>query len=227
MSVEILTAAAAADKIRIYLRRDTLRPYFVVADVAQECRELAKIFGDFNRIYVSDFCAGDSLLDSDLLVEELSRLTADTFCFGLGEYIYFTGQENILRSLQDKNFGQKIIFVCRGIAHLLERLADEDFKFRANQICRVAGRESFDVTKYDPAINIATDARNFAELLKLLESGGHSATVQTNLSLANVKAIDTFYDALQNREPNFIALIGWCNVNDSLLTISIITVTTT
>ncbi|MBR0261337.1 MAG: BREX-4 system phosphatase PglZ, partial [Selenomonadaceae bacterium] len=121
----------------------------------------------------------------------------------LGEYIFFTAQEEILRALQDKSFNRKVIFVCRGIANLLERLADEDFKFRTNQICRIEGKVNFSVVKYNPALNFPTDAQNFSELLKLMESGKTSATVQTNLPLENVTAINNFYDAIKNQEPHF------------------------
>ena len=198
--MEILSIEDAAKKIRIYLSRDTLRPYFIISDGAAEFK---KFFGDFERIYISEICAGDFFIDTDSLIDKLNALTRDALVFGLGEYIYFTGQEDILRALQDKNFNRKVIFVCRGVANLLERLADEDFKFRTNHICRVKGKVNFSVVKYNPAINFATDAKNFSELLKLLERGKSSATVQTNLPLVNVQEIKTFYDAIKNREPQF------------------------
>ena len=200
--MEILNVNDAVKKIRHYLSRDTLRPYFIISDGATDFK---KIFGNFERIYISEICAGDFFLDTDLLVEKLNTLTKNALVFGLGEYIYFTAQENILYSLQDKNFNRKVIFVCRGIANLLERLADEDFKFRTNHICRVKGKVNFSVVKYNPAINFPTDAKNFSELLKLLEGGKSSATVQTDLPLANVQDINTFYDAIKNREPHFSA----------------------
>ena len=198
--MEILSVEDAAKKIRIYLSRDTLRPYFVISDGAAEFK---KFFGDFEQIYISDFCEGDFFVDTDLLIDKLNALTRDALFFGLGEYIFFTGQENILRTLQDKNFNRKVIFVCRGVANLLESLADEDFKFRTNQICRVEGTKNFSVVKYTPAINFPTDAKNFSELLKLTERGKNFVSVQTNLPLVNVKEIKNFYDAIKNREPHF------------------------
>ena len=198
--MEILSIADAVKKIRNYLNRDTLRPYFVVSDGNADFK---KFLDDFERIYISDICTGDFLLDTDLLVEKLDTLTNNTIVFGLGEYIFFTAQEEILRALQDKSFNRKVIFVFRGIANLLERLADEDFKFRTNQICRIEGKVNFSVVKYNPALNFPTDAQNFSELLKLMESGKTSATVQTNLPLRNVKEINNFYDAIKNQEPHF------------------------
>ncbi len=198
--MEILSIADAVKKIRIYLNRDTLSPYFVVSDGNADFK---KFLGDFDKIYISDLCKGDFLLDTDLLVEKLDALTNNALVFGLGEYIFFTAQEDILRALQDKSFNRKVIFVCRGIANLLERLADEDFKFRTNQICRIEGKVNFSVVKYNPALNFPTDAQNFSELLKLMESGKTSATVQTNLPLENVTAINNFYDAIKNQEPHF------------------------
>ena len=203
MNVEILTVEDAVRKIQIYLKRDDMRPYFVMADV-ETCAELKKIFGDFERIHVSDFCAGDSPLDTDLLVEKLRLAAGNALCFGLGEYVYFTGQENILRSLHDRNFNRKAIFICRGVENVLERLAEEDGKFRANQLCKVADVENFSVVKYNPAINFETDAENFSELLRLLESGRqNSLTVKSYLPLVNVREINSFHDAIKNREQSF------------------------
>ena len=200
--MEILSVTDAVKKIRIYLRHDTLRPYFVISDGAADFK---KSFDNLKQIYISDFCAGDFFLDVDLLVEKLNMLTNNALVFGLGEYVYLTGQKNILRLLQDKNFMQKIIFVCRGIANLLEGLADEDFKFRTNHICRVEGKVNFSIVKYSSTINFPTDAKNFSELLKLLEHGKDSSTVKTNLPLVNVQEINTFYDAIKYQNPHFTA----------------------
>ena len=198
--MEILSVNDALNKIRIYLSRDTLKPYFVISGGTAEFKRL---FDNFEPIYISDICAGDFFIDTDLLVEKLNTPANNAIVFGLGEYIYFTGQENILRSLQDKNFNRKVIFVCRGVANLLERLADEDFKFRTNHICRVEGRENFSVVKYSPAINFSTDVKNFSELLKCLEADENNLTVQTNLPLVNVQEINTFYDAIKYQNPHF------------------------
>ena len=152
MSVEILSVATAAEKIGVYLKRDTLRPYFVIADGEEETEELEKHFGGFERINVSGFYAGDARLDTDMLIEKLNSVETNAIVFGLGEYIYRTGQENILRALQDRNFNGKIIFACRGISKLLERIADEDRKFAAHRLCNVGGKLSFPVGK--PAVDV-------------------------------------------------------------------------
>ena len=210
--MKILSVGDAVKKIRIYLGQDNFRPYFVIADGAAECEKLKKSFKGFKRIYISDFCKGDIPPDTDLLIEKLNAPEGNALCFGLGEYIYFTAQENILLTLQDKNFNRKIIFICRGIANLLERLADADFKFRTNNICKVAGKGNFSVVKFSPNIDVETDAQNFSELLKLLESGKcDSLSVKTRLPLAQIKEINTFYDAIKNREPRFTALLDALN----------------
>ncbi|MBR6012950.1 MAG: BREX-4 system phosphatase PglZ [Selenomonadaceae bacterium] len=199
-----LSVDEAVKKIRIYLGQSFFRPYFVVSDGVKECEELQKNFKDFERICISDFCVGDFLLDTDLLIEKLKVLEKNALCFGLGEYIFFTGQENILRVLQDKNFSRKIIFVCRGISNLLERFADSDFKFRTNNFCKMEGTGNFFVVKYGENINIETDAKNFAELLKIAENGKNNfITVKSDLPIKNVKEIKSFYDAIKSKYPNF------------------------
>lgn len=205
--MEILSVEDAIKKIKIYLGQNTFRPYFVIVDGAAESEKLKKVFKNFEQIYVSDFCNGDAPLDTDLFIEKLYSLEGNALCFGLGEYVYFTAQENILRKLHDRNFNRKIIFLCRGIANLLEQLADADFKFRTNNICKVTGRGNFFVVKFAPNIDVPTDALNFSELLKLMESGKYvSVSVKTNLPLVKVKEVNTFYDAIRNREPRFTTL---------------------
>lgn len=201
--MKISSVEDAAKKIGIYLKQNTLRPYFVIADDIREHAGLKKIFNGFKCIYISDFCAGDCFLDVDLLIEKLNAIKDKALCFGLGEYIYFSGQEQILRTLQDKTFNGKIIFVCRGIANELKQLAVVDYKFRTNNICRLDGRTDFFVVKYSPSIKIETDAPNFSELLKLTEGGAQALTVQSDLPLENVKSINTYYDAIKNRNPHF------------------------
>lgn len=202
--MEKLSVNEAVKKIHTYLGQSFFRPYFVVSEGVKECEDLKKIFKDFEKIYISDLCVGNFLLDTDLLIEKLKMLEKNALCFGLGEYIFFTGQENILRVLQDKNFSRKIIFVCRGISNLLECLADSDVKFRTNNFCKMEGIENFSVVKYKADINIETDAKNFAELLKLAEGRKNNfITVKSDLPLKNVKEINSFYDVIKNKEPNF------------------------
>ena len=169
MSVEILSVAVAVKKIGGYLNRDTLRPYFVIADGDTETEELKKHFGGFEHINISDFYAGDSMLDTDRLIEKLQSVETNAIVFGLGEYICRTGQGDILRSLQDRNFNGKVIFVCRGIAHLLERLADEDRKFAAHRLCNVGGKFSFPVEK--PAVDIPVVDKKISKPQRKTDAG--------------------------------------------------------
>ena len=205
--MKILSVDEAVNKIDDYLKANIFSPYFIIADGADECDTIKKFFAEkLGQLYISDFCTEDFPIDTDLFIEKLKNLDRDSICFGLGEYIYFTGQENFLRSLQDRNFDRKIIFVCRGIAKFLEQLSEEDTKFQANRICRVKGRVNFSVVKYRPNINVQTDAENFTELLKLLDSGkDDEITVKSDWPLLNVREINSFYDAIKLRDAHFDA----------------------
>ena len=115
--MKILSVDDAVKNINVYLGKSIFCPYFVVADDAGDVAAFKKILADkFRLLYVSDFCNGDFPLDTDLFVERLKNLEKNSACFGLGEYIFLTGQENILRSLQDKTFNRKIIFISQRIA---------------------------------------------------------------------------------------------------------------
>lgn len=205
--MEALNVESALKKIKVYLGQNNFRPYFVVADDASEGEKLKKAFKRFKQIYVSSFCrGGDTPPDTDSLIDTLNALEDDALCFGLGEYIYFTEQERILQALQDRTFNRKVIFICRGIASSLERLASDDAKFRTNNFCRVAGQSTLSVVKVSPSLDIPTDAQNFSELLKLLEGSKSSPiTVKTILPIAKVKEVNTFYDAIKSREPRLTA----------------------
>ena len=75
----------AINKIRIYLGRQSCQPYFVIADGANEYKELKKFFDKLKKIYISDFCVQDFFLDTDLFIEKLKLLKKNAVCFGLGE----------------------------------------------------------------------------------------------------------------------------------------------
>lgn len=112
MNVENLKVADGAKKIQIYLQQDNPLPYFVICDDANNFGKLKKILGkDFEQIFLSELGAGDFLPDTDLLIKKLNALARNSLVLGVGEYVYFTGNENILRTLQDKNFNYKVIFL--------------------------------------------------------------------------------------------------------------------
>lgn len=199
-----LSVENAAKKIKIYFKQDTSRPYFVICDNAAEIESLKEKFSSLEQIFISDFSKGDYLLNTDIFIDSLLNLQNDAICFGVGEYIYFTGKENFIRKLQDKSFGKKIIFLCSHIEKFLESLADVDVKFSTNNICKIGNAENFQVTKYDKNLDIKTDAENFSQLLKLAEIGKiKNITVKTNLPIKNVKNINSYFEAVKDKNSHF------------------------
>ena len=172
--MEKLSVADAVKKIRAYLARDNLCPYFVIADGAAECAELRKIFDDLEPIDV-EFRADIQPLDTDYFIDTLNALTRDAIVFGLGDRLRFTDRENFLRMLQDMSFERKVVFVCRGVSDFLERLADEDSKFRLNRICRVDGGTDFTVeppvVKENPPIESEHHDKKIPAPLKDIDDG--------------------------------------------------------
>lgn len=202
--MENLSVEDVVKKIEIYFRQNTSRPYFVICDGATEFEKLQEKFSHLEQIFISDFSKGDYLPNTDEFIENLSDLKNDAICFGVGEYVYFTGKENFIRKLQDKSFGKKIIFVCRHIAKFLESLTDEDIKFRTNNICKTGKAENFQVVNYGKNFDIKTDAENFSQLLKLAEVGKlKNITVKTDLSLKNVKNINSYFEAVKEKHSHF------------------------
>ena len=72
--METLSVEVAVKKIRLYLRQENSRPYFVAVDGAAEHDKLKNSFKDFDRIYVSNFCRGDTFLDADELLDSLKGM---------------------------------------------------------------------------------------------------------------------------------------------------------
>lgn len=201
--MENLSVVDAAKKIKIYLQQNNFRPYFVISDDATNFNKLKKSLGkDFEQIFISEFGAEDFPPDTDLFIDKLNALERNALVFGGGEYIYFSGNENFLRALQDRNFNHKVIFFCREISNLLEELAAEDSKFRTNNLCKIAGNVNFSVIKYLTNMSVETDANNFSDFLKLLEGGKYNLTLKSDLPLKNVKAVENFYDAVKIKNPN-------------------------
>lgn len=109
--MENLSVVDAAKKIQIYLQQKNFRPYFVISDDATNFNKLKKSLGkDFEQIFISEFCAEDFPPDTDLFIDKLNALETNALVFGVGEYIYFSGNEDFLRALQDRNFNHKVIF---------------------------------------------------------------------------------------------------------------------
>lgn len=123
--MEILRVEDAVKKIQIYFGQNNFRPYFVIVDGAVECEKLKKFFKGFERIHMSDFCRGDTFPDTDKLIDTLKTVEKNAICFGLGEYIYFTTQENILRTLHKHkmNSAGKHAWRCCPINELDEKPA--------------------------------------------------------------------------------------------------------
>ena len=190
-------------KIQNYLRQSTTRPFFIIADGAVERDELKKHFNDLAQIYVSDFCAGDLPLDLDALLDKLFLLDSPAIVYGIGEYIYFTGQARIFPALQNKNFPQKVVFLCRGIHDLIVRSAADDSKFSGNYFCAMSGEWNLSVLKRSPEDD--ADAKNFTEFLRLVEQTARTQIgIVTSLPLLNTIETPAPEDTIQ-REPPRVA----------------------
>lgn len=183
--IQTLDVESVVAKIQNYLRRSTTRPFFVIADGAEERDELKKNFSDLVQIYASDFCSGDLPLDFDALLDKLFLLSSPAIVYGIGEYIYFTGQARIFLSLQNKNFPQKVVFICRGIHDLIIRSAADDSNFSGNYFCAMRGEWNLSVFKRPPEDISA--AKNFSDFLRLVEQTARTQIgVATSLPLLNM-----------------------------------------
>ena len=199
--MQISTFPEVEKRVKFYFKQYNYLPFFIIADDAKYCKKLKDIAGDVEFVRVSDFCFGDRFLDVDLLVEHLNTPGKDAMCFGLGEFIFFSGQTYFLRALQDKTFARRIVFVFRGISSLIERLAEEDDGFRINNCCRLKGTVDLSVVKFEASMNISVDAENFSELIRLAEDGASCLTVKTAMPLSQTKKLDSFYDAAKRKMP--------------------------
>ena len=202
--MENLNITDVARKIRVYLRQSSPLPFFISVDNGNDYNRIKKIFGGFERVYVSDFCRGDCFLAADLLADKLNKLERDAVVFGLGEYVFFTGQERVLMRFQDRTYNRKIIFVCRGISDVLKQFAARDLRFQANNFYLIESEGTITVERYSMELDLKTDAKNFSELIELLERGKNNLTVKTELPLLNVRVVNSL-DDVTKKEPKVAA----------------------
>lgn len=200
IGMKIFNISQAQEKIRAYLLQSNFRPYFVAVECASDVEKIKKAFKDVNQINIADLCPEDFPFGGDSLIDTLNASERDTIFFGLGENIFFTAQENVLLMIYERTFNRRAVFVCRGITHALMNLTYNDFRFGTNYFCRVAGSEDFSAVKYNPNLDLETDANNFKEFLRIVQSGKTLVTVKTHWPLVNVKEINSYFEALKFRK---------------------------
>lgn len=194
----------AKAKISAYLSGADKHAHFVSVDSA-EYVELKNFLRDLSTIRVSDFCHGDVFPDCDEFIEAARKLSCNALILGVGESAALSGNYRLINRLRSLAFQKKIVVLCRGVRNFLVRLANENPKFRKN-LSVVESTGSFSVTQYLPSLGVELAAKNFRELLNLLEDGA-TGTVEVNseLSLEKVFLVATAYDAIKLREPELRA----------------------
>ena len=194
----------ANSKILAYLSDAEKHAYFVAVD-GTEYVELKTFLRDLTTLRVSDFCYGDGFPDYDEFIESARNLSGNAVFLGVGESATLSGNYRLVNRLRSLTFQKKVLVLCRGMKNFLARLANENPKFRKN-LSIVESTGSFSVTQYLPNIGVKTSAKNFRELLKLLEDGA-TGTIEVNseLLLEKVFRVVTAYDAIKLREPKLRA----------------------
>ena len=194
----------ARKKIVAYLGSADKIPYFVAAD-GGEYRDLKNKLTELSTIRVGSFCFGDTFPNFDGLCDALKNFDSNALCLGLGEAVLLSGNVRIVEKIRELYCKKKIIVLCRGVKNILRSIAERSPKFRRT-LCFVDSAESFSVVQYLPELKAEVDAKNFGELLTLLEDGKcGEISVQSELKLQNVRLLATAYDAIKFRKPNFTA----------------------
>lgn len=194
----------AQKEIDKYFRSKDKIPYFVAAD-GGEYLSIKNKLAKLPTIRVGSFCFGDTFPDFDNLCYALKTFDSDALCLGLGEAILLSGDVQIVEKIRELYCKNKIIVLYRGAKNILRRIAERSPKFRRT-LCLVESEESFSVVQYLPELKAEVDAKNFGELLTLLEGGKcGEISVQSELKLQNVRLLATAYDAIKFKTPNFDA----------------------
>ena len=187
-----------------YLKGNFYIPYVISVDGGDDYRKIKNYLTEkLLTVNVSSFCFNDAFPNFDALIDALKNLEKDAVCLGLGESVYLSGDENFLYGLQTKIFHKKIVILCRGMKTFLRQAVEKNLKLKpVTQF--VTTKESFSVTKYNPDLKIDVDAKNFREMLKLLESGRDgNIKVKSELPLKNVRNLNNSYEILQLENPAF------------------------
>lgn len=194
----------AKAKITAYLNGADKHAFFVAAD-GVDYLELKNFLRDSASVRVSDFCHGDGFPDCDAFIESARNLSCVAVCLGVGESAALSGNYRLINRLRSLTFSKKLVVLCRGVKNFLSRLVAANPKFRKN-LSVVESAGGFSVTQYLPNLGVKTVAKNFRELLRILEDGA-TGTVEVNseLPLEKVFRVATAYDAIKLREPEFRA----------------------
>ena len=191
-------------RVSAYLSGADKRAYFIATDGA-EYLELKNFLRDLSAIRAGNFCYGDGLPDWDGFIEAARNLSDDAICLGVGEAVSLSGNYRLINRLRSLSFPKKLVVLCRGVKNFLLRLATENPKFRKN-LSATDSADSFSVVQYLPSIGVETSAKNFRELLYILEDGvTGTVEVTSELPLAKVFHVATAYDAVKLREPGLRA----------------------
>ena len=102
--MENLSVADAAKKIRIYLRQNIFRPYFVAADCAAAVEELKKIFNDI-KIQISDTAVNlNKKIYPSELAAKVEGVGERSDLFGLGRVYSFHRARKYFANVAGQNF---------------------------------------------------------------------------------------------------------------------------
>ena len=195
---------AAQEKITAYLQNVDKHAFFISVD-GDEYIALKKFLCGLSTIRVSDFCCGDSFPDTDAFFDAVKKSPNDAVILGVGEAATLSGNFQIINRLRVQSFSRKIVVLCRGLRNFLEQEATTTSKFRRNFFA-VDATETFSVVQYLPSLSVKTAAKNFRELLRLIEDGAiGTVEVCSELPLQKVLLLSTAYEVLKYKQPQLSA----------------------
>ena len=195
---------AVQEKISAYLQSADKHAFFISVD-GDEYIALKHFLCGLSMIRVSNFCCGDSFSDIDAFFDAVKNSPNDAIILGVGEAVTLSGNVQIVNRLRAQTFSRKIVVLCRGLRNFLEQEATTTSKFRKNFFA-VDATETFSVVQYLPSLPVKTTAKNFRELLRLLEDGATSAVeVCSELPLQKVLLLSTAYEVLKYKQPQLSA----------------------
>ena len=203
--MKCVSVATAFEEWRKYRGRNSLTPYFIAVDDADEYRQLRDVLLSEPGVevaHVVDRCGKDAFPDYDALIECVrDSYYNPVILFGLGEALTFGGDASLLSRIKDEDFPRGLLVVLRGVRRTLEQLCVDDIKFAERNVSFLKPAPFPQITQYGKSLPVQAIS-GLRELLYQMETGEEDEyAVKSDVELSGVLKIATAYDVCRRRIP--------------------------
>ena len=197
-----MVVSKAIDNVKLYLKSNSKKPFFVSADNSAEYIGLLNAL-HLSEIRLSDYCGDDSLPDIDRFYDDLNKLGSDSIVLGIGTTVKITGDDRIFGRLKDMTLPFKLVVLCRGIRDILFDMNKTDIKFNKLRYCCMMQEYDCTFVKVSPEIPLKSMC-SIKQAIRNSEDGQYGKFyIATHCFINGDYEINSAYDAVIENDPSF------------------------